>query len=220
MADKRPLLCGLLLALLTVKPQYGLMAPVFLAAIGAWRAFGAAAAFTILLALVSTLLFGVEAWRQFFAAPFGDHLTAALHRDMVAVGHSLQKIGIDGGIAMAVQIATIAGCGIAVWITARKASRDIAIGIALLASALAAPSFWIYDWPLVAAGLFMLARRTSPWPISLQIVAALAWLGPLYSLGLTTTASSLAAPMFLAASLILTVQAFSARNNINDQSAA
>lgn len=203
MADRRPLLCGLLLALLTVKPQYGLMAPVFLAAIGAWRAFGAAAAFTALLAFASALLFGLESWRAFFAAPFGDHLTAVLHRDMVAIGHSLQKAGLSESLALAAQALTIVGCGAAVWIAARRAPREIAIGVALLAAALASPSVWVYDWPLVAAGLLMLARTTSPWPISLQIAAGLAWLGPLYSLGLTTMTSSLAAPVTLIATFAL-----------------
>lgn len=219
MADRRPLLCGLLLAVLTVKPQYGLMAPVFLAAIGAWRAFGAAAAFTAILALISAIIFGVDIWRQFFTAPLGDYLTTALNRDMVAVGHSLQKAGLGGSPAMAAQIATIMGCGAVVWLTSKRAPREIAIGITLLASALAAPSVWIYDWPLVAAGLLMLARSASPWPISLQITAGLAWLGPLYSLGLTTMTSSLVAPIALATTLMLACRTL-LKEPVSGQSAA
>lgn len=219
MADRRPLLCGLLLAILTVKPQYGLMAPVFLAAIGAWRAFGAAAAFTAILALVSAIVFGVDTWRQFFTAPLGDYLTTALNRDMVAVGHSLQKAGLGDNTAMAAQVATIIGCGVVVWFAGKRTPRQIAVGVALLASALAAPSIWIYDWPLVAAGLLMLARSASPWPISLQIVAGLAWIGPLYSLGLTTMTSSLVAPIALATTFMLACRAL-LKGPVSRQSAA
>ncbi|MEO1135077.1 MAG: glycosyltransferase family 87 protein [Pseudomonadota bacterium] len=198
MADRRPLLSGLLLAVLTVKPQYGLMAPIFLAAIGAWRAFGAAVIFTLALSFMSAMIFGVEVWRQFFAVPVADYAAAGLHRDMVSISHSLQKAGLSQSVALTMHVGVATAAAGLVWVAARRAPRDAAIGLALLASALAAPVIWIYDWPLVAAGIFMLTRSASPMPISIQIIMGLAWLGPLYSLGFGTMASSLAAPALLA----------------------
>lgn len=203
MADRRPLLSGLLLALLTVKPQYGLMAPVFLAAIGAWRAFGAAAVFTALLAALSAALFGIEAWRQFIAAPTSDYVTSGVYRDMISVSQTLQKLGAGEILALAAQGLTAAACAASVWWIARHAPRQCAIGFTLLASAVAAPVIWIYDWPLIAAGLLLLAQSSRPWPIGVQIIAGLSWLGPLYSLGFGTMPSSIIAPGLLLAVTIL-----------------
>jgi hypothetical protein len=45
--DRRPVLAGVALGLLTVKPQFGLLMPLLLVLTGRWRAFGAAAAVAV-----------------------------------------------------------------------------------------------------------------------------------------------------------------------------
>ncbi len=203
LAKSRPVLAGLLLALLTVKPQYGVMAPVFLAALGCWRAMGAAAFFAAMLAAISVAMFGVEPWIAFSDSIAGGAISAHganLHRDMVSAGSTLMKLGA-GGLSSTGQAAVIAVCATLTFIAARRIPREAAIGIALLSSAAASPSLWVYDWPLIAAGLFMLMRAGAPWPPLLQLAAGLLWIGPLYSLGLGTTASSLIAPALLAIAL-------------------
>lgn len=62
----RPLLAGLLLGLLTYKPQYGLLFPFVLAAAGHWRTFFSAAFSASVLAVLSWWAFGVETWVAFF----------------------------------------------------------------------------------------------------------------------------------------------------------
>ena len=62
----RPLLAGMLLGLLSYKPQYGLLFPLVLLATMQWRAFLGAAAVTLVLAAVSWLAFGTETWQAFF----------------------------------------------------------------------------------------------------------------------------------------------------------
>ncbi len=62
----RPLLAGLLLGLLSYKPQYGLLFPLVLLATAQWRAFFSASAVTLVLALASWLAFGAETWHAFF----------------------------------------------------------------------------------------------------------------------------------------------------------
>ena len=60
---------------------------------------------------------------------------------------------------------------------------------------------WVYDWPIVSAGLLLLAgsgKRLTP---ALQLVAILVWIAPLIPLGLLTQASSIATTGFLAAGL-------------------
>jgi hypothetical protein len=63
--DRKPLLAGLLIGLLTPKPQLGLLFPVMLVASGRWRVFVTATATALVLAALSAALFGPEAWVDF-----------------------------------------------------------------------------------------------------------------------------------------------------------
>ncbi len=203
LAPSRPIAAGLILALLTVKPQYGLMAPVFLAALGCWRAIGFAVALSAAFAALSVVIYGITPWAAFFASMTEGAISAHagnLHRDMVSAGSTLLKLGAGDSAALG-QAAVIVLCAAVTFLGARRFPRDAAVGIALLASAAASPSLWVYDWPLIAAGLFMLMRAGAPWPPHLQLAAGLLWIGPLYSLGMGTMASSLIAPSLLAITL-------------------
>lgn len=208
LARRRPVLAGFLLALATMKPQFGLMAPIYLAARGEWRAIIAAIGWTLALCLASTAAFGVEIWPAFAKSLSTVHAAHAsiLHRDMVSVAQAAGKLGLSDHLRFAAQVAIIAPVAMLVWAAARLArpeGRDIgrdgeAVGLTLLASAIASPSLWVYDWPMVAAGVLMIAgggRRLSP-PI--QVIAILVWIAPLVPLGLLTHASSLATTGFLA----------------------
>ena len=62
----RPVLAGICLGFLSYKPQYGLLFPIVLIAASQWRAFLAAGATAIALALISWLAFGTESWQAFF----------------------------------------------------------------------------------------------------------------------------------------------------------
>ena len=63
--DKRPLLAGLLIALLTIKPQVGLLFPLFLMMTGRWKVFLAASIGTISFIGLSVLVHGIEPWLTF-----------------------------------------------------------------------------------------------------------------------------------------------------------
>ncbi len=203
LAPSRPMAAGLILALLTVKPQYGLMAPVFLVALGHWRAIGWASLFSAALVALSIAAYGAAPWAAFLQSMTGGAMAAHganLHRDMVSAGSTLLKLGA-GPLSGAGQAAVVAACAGLTFVAARKLPRDAAIGAALLASAAASPSLWVYDWTLIAAGLLVLARGSSRWPAMVQLAAGLLWIGPLYSLGLGAMESSLIAPALLALTL-------------------
>ena len=206
LAKRRPILAGVILALLTVKPQYGLMAPVFLAATGAWRTFGAAAAATVALAIASAAVFGVDAWRAFLDAPTTDYVTGGAYRGMISVSHTLLKLGVNNGAAVAAQFVTIIACAIVVWRAARRADRSTAVGVTLIASAVAAPVVWIYDWALIIGGLLMLRPRITTWPATGQTAAAIVWLAPLYWIGVDGMWVSYALPIVMLAALAAATQ--------------
>lgn len=63
--ERRPLLAGLCLGLLTYKPQFGLLFPLVLIADRRWLTIGAAAAVAIALATLAWLVFGTASWQAF-----------------------------------------------------------------------------------------------------------------------------------------------------------
>ena len=63
--DKRPLLAGLAAALLTVKPQLGVLLPIAYMFGGHWRAFWVAAIGTIVFGATATFVFEPEIWTGF-----------------------------------------------------------------------------------------------------------------------------------------------------------
>ena len=63
--DKRPTLAGVLIGLLTVKPQLGILFPFALVASGRWRAFLAAGVTAVALLAASVALGGVESWHAY-----------------------------------------------------------------------------------------------------------------------------------------------------------
>ncbi len=65
--ERRPILAGVLLGLLTYKPHLGLLFPIALVAGRHWRAFAAAAIVATLMAAASWAAFGAEAWQAFVA---------------------------------------------------------------------------------------------------------------------------------------------------------
>lgn len=204
-SHSRPILAGAILALLTVKPQYGLMAPVLLAAFGDWRAIVAAAGFALALVAASVFMFGAETWSAFFASLTLNHAPHAsqVARDMLTIHQTAAKLGLIGADRWSVQLLGVLALALAVFIGGRRWSREAAVGFALIASAAASPSLWVYDWPIVTAGLFLLARAAGPWPFTVQVAAFGAWIGPLISLGFATMASSVVAPVLLILALTL-----------------
>jgi hypothetical protein len=63
--DKRPVVAGILIGLLTVKPQLGVLFPFALAASGRWRVFLCAAGTALLLIAASVALGGLESWHDY-----------------------------------------------------------------------------------------------------------------------------------------------------------
>ncbi len=61
----RPIMAGILLGLLAFKPHLGLLLPLFLIVLGAWRTFLSAAATTALAIAMSLAIYGPDVWLAF-----------------------------------------------------------------------------------------------------------------------------------------------------------
>lgn len=113
--DRRPLLAGLAAAALTIKPQLGLLIPIVYMFGGHWKAFGYAAAFSLALSGIATLVFGVESW-----SAFADAITR-VENDMAGGGSlypfnriispygALGALGVPHAIALSIHMLTVLG---------------------------------------------------------------------------------------------------------------
>jgi hypothetical protein len=68
--ERRPWVSGILLGLLTCKPQYGLLFPLALLMSRNWRALGSATATSVIVCLAAAFVFGSDGWRSFLDTLF------------------------------------------------------------------------------------------------------------------------------------------------------
>jgi hypothetical protein len=185
--DRRPLLAGMLIGLLAIKPHLALLFPLALAAAGHWRAFAGAAATVILLVAASLAAFGWETMAAFFdymprLPDITDHgwVPWSLMPSPYVTALSL---GLPVVAASLLQAAVAAGAALCVWRAWRRDDAPFAAKAAVLftASLLISPYLFYYDlmWAgLAVVFLFGLAAeagfRRGERPILLA-----AWLAPL-----------------------------------------
>lgn len=180
----RQVLAGVLIGLLTLKPQLGLLIPVALLAGRFWPAIASATVTTVLVALLPTAIYGVDYWRAMVDMN-AEHVEwlvehAPEMRLMVSPYAGLRWLGLDHQPALWLQW-TIAGAAAltvaAAWRNPR-ASFDLRAGVLAAAIPLATPYLWFYDTAFVAlAALFLLrAGVLRPRGIGLGALVML-WMG-------------------------------------------
>jgi hypothetical protein len=197
-ARSRPILAGVALGILAIKPQYGLLAPFFLAVTGNWPAFFAAALTGLLMVALSLPAFGIDTWRAYFeslsgapAAYYGIGIYGASSASQLAL-----KLGATATLAGAAQLVVILSAIAASIVLARRADFQTAAGATLIFSLAAAPSAWTYDWAMLAIGLAIISRAHRVWPIYVQALALFAMAAPYLML---FRVSAIAAPLSLLA---------------------
>lgn len=157
--DRRPIVAGLLIGLLTIKPQLGLLIPFVLIASGAWLTFAIAAATAASLMVLSAMIFGFDVWPAYLAAILQGEQAALLEYAVHKAGATLtslyglariaglttsQAFALQGVIALLAFIAAIA--------VARSRADPVAKGIAIVALGYCVSSYlMIYDFPALGA---------------------------------------------------------------------
>jgi arabinofuranan 3-O-arabinosyltransferase len=149
--EKRPVLAGICLGLLTYKPHFGILFPLALAAGGYWRAFIAAGLTALTLAALSIWAYGIQPWLAFANwLPVTSQAFLSEGRSEIEKMQSLFAIvRTPGGaewLAWSAQIALSSILAIAVWlIWSREHVYELkaaALGTAVL---LATPYIYLYD---------------------------------------------------------------------------
>lgn len=186
--DRRPLLAGVFLGFLTLKPQLGLAFPLILLMTGRWRVIIAAGATTLALVAASVWLVGIQAWIDYvrIAMPVQkdvlDHATGLPLVMMPTPFMQARMLGADPAFAAIVQLPfTLAALAAIVFTFARK--RDTALQFVALIGAglLLTPYAFNYDMVALGAAVIALAMAR-PWPIATQRFFVLVWATPVLSM--------------------------------------
>ena len=197
LAEKRPVLAGLCIALLTLKPQYGLLVIPFLLAYSAWRTIGWATLFSILMVAVSILVYGADLWRDFFESLLnGVHAAyyqSGGHPGRITLSDAIKAAGFAAPPAVALYLPLIVAAVVGLAVIARRAPRPLVIAYALAASGLVCPYLFAYDYFIFSAAVLIAAAHVEKFKALHAYVLAALWLAPLAPL----VGGSPATPAFL-----------------------
>jgi arabinofuranan 3-O-arabinosyltransferase len=163
--DTRPIVAGVLLGLLTYKPQFGILFPLVLAANGQWRVLAAASATAAVLVAASAAVFGLAAWSAFFTwLPATSEIIlgdgrAGLNKLQSLFG-VLRWLGAGTTTAFIAQGLLIAACALAlVMITRdRRVPNEVKSAALATGALLATPYLYMYDFPVLMIPLAFLLR--------------------------------------------------------------
>jgi hypothetical protein len=162
--ERRPILAGVLLGLLTYKPHFGLLFPLVLALDRRWRVIGVATLTALALFAASAFAFGLDCWRAFADSVFtAGAITlseglAGLHKQQSLFG-LMRWLGADMAAAAAAHLALALGCAAGtIWIWRRNVAFEIKAAALGTAAMLATPYLYIYDFPVLAVPIALLIR--------------------------------------------------------------
>jgi arabinofuranan 3-O-arabinosyltransferase len=161
--QRAPWLAGFLLGLLTVKPQFGLLFPLFLLLDRRWTAFAAATVTTAVLALASLLVFGADVWFAFLDS------TAKSNDTLLRGGAGWSKLQslyalvfqFTGNLtaAMASQVLLLLGSiALLIWMKRRDSPYALRASVVVAAAYLVTPYVYIYDAVLLTTSAAFLVQ--------------------------------------------------------------
>ncbi|HEY5722282.1 MAG TPA: glycosyltransferase family 87 protein [Allosphingosinicella sp.] len=182
---RRPVLAGILIGCMIVKPHLAILAPIVLLYRREWRAFAAAACTVILLSGLSILFFGPDLWTIYLTetamvqAAMVDDVRTFFIRMMPTIMPSLALAGAGAAVSAAVQVVVaLSAIGLLLW-RMPKDSEEAGLATAT-ATFLVLPYAFNYDMTVAGlAGLLVLQRSRSGGSIAFTLAAAFAFLVPM-----------------------------------------
>lgn len=186
--ERRQILAGILIGILSYKPQLGLLLPLLLIAGGYWRAFATASITVILLVLLSAWLFGTEAWMLYLtkSGPYQMEIVQSWTGRFQFMSPTYFMAGrlleLSLPIAWTIQITAslLATIG-AIWAFRLEGPHPLKAAIAMVAVFLVSPYALTYDLTIVsiAALLALLSFAPKWWEYAIIFVV---WALPSFTL--------------------------------------
>ena len=164
LARERPRSAGAMIALLTLKPQLGLLIPVALIAGRHWRATLWATIATAAIIAVTIAVFGVGYWSAFFGAMARAAGNFAVYGGntvtMITWYAFARQFGAAHETALAIQMLSLAAAAGAVGLlwSRRNVLLDLKFAVLCLATLISTPYAFQYELVLMVAGALFLAR--------------------------------------------------------------
>ncbi|KWV44790.1 hypothetical protein AS156_01890 [Bradyrhizobium macuxiense] len=211
--EKRPVLGGLALGLLTFKPQFCILVPLALIAAGRWRALWAAGLSALAMAVASGLIFGWDLWLRWYPVMI-DNLVRPDAKWIEygrmwgnSVYTCVSLLGAPPALASAIQLAAMIGAAVSVVLAFRsQLSPTQKTAVFLAATLLAAPHSGPYDQLLlVVAGVYWLMTQGRTQPMWCWTVMLMIWLVPIVSPPLLFTTGRFA-PLLTAMLIVLVLR--------------
>ncbi|KAB2915769.1 MAG: DUF2029 domain-containing protein [Hyphomicrobiaceae bacterium] len=200
--ERRPVLAGVFLGLLSYKPHLGIVVAPALVALGAWRAIAAATAAALALALASVIAFGLEPWRLFLTVTVPNQaVVLAAFEDgfrlmLVSPYGWFRQLGLPHGLAAGLQgAAALVTVTAVVWLVRSTKDSDIALGLVGLGAFIASPYALTYDLPIVALVIARLAVRNNGWTSGEDWLLGAAWAAPMLAIPFVLAGLPVAAPV-------------------------
>ena len=162
--ERRPFVAGVLLGLLTYKPQFGVLFPLVLMIDGRWRVLAAASVTAVALVVASILAFGIESWQAFFhwMPVTSDAVFAQGRANLMKMQSLLGVVRWLGGNMTAAWLAQglliLAALAGNMWLWRQNARYEIKAAAVSAGAMLATPYLYIYDFPVLAIPLAFLMR--------------------------------------------------------------
>jgi alpha-1,2-mannosyltransferase len=204
---RRPVLAGVLIGLIVVKPHLALLAPLVLLWRREWIAFLAAGVTALALVGLSILLFGMELWVTYLTSTAGfqagmvDDVGAFYVVMMPTVAPSLALAGVPTAFSLAIQ-AVVAVTAIALLLRHMPSDSGEAGLATALATFLVLPYAFSYDMTVASiAGLILLRRAMRSESPLLELIAWLAAAMPVLMIFLNSAGVPVT-PLFVAFQLV------------------
>jgi hypothetical protein len=162
--ERQPVVAGILIGLLAMKPHLALLFPVALAAAGRRRTFAAAAVTALGFTAISIATFGWPTFAAFLrdlSNDIGDLDAGGVVWWMIPSPYLfVLSLGLPPRAAMLAQIAVAAVAAICVWIAWRTPAVpfEARAGTLAIASLLASPFVFVYDLTWAGVGIAWLVR--------------------------------------------------------------
>jgi alpha-1,2-mannosyltransferase len=149
-----PALAGVLFGLLTYKPQLGILVPVALVALGAWRATLAALGTLLVCVAVSSAVYGFNLWGLWLHSIF-EYATRfhPIVGYMPTIWANAIMLGAWRSVAWGLQACVSIPVALIVWRAFRDGPLDRAAALMVVGTFLATPHAFNYDMPMMTLAL-------------------------------------------------------------------
>ncbi len=208
-ATRHPVRAGILLGLVTLKPQQGIIVPIAWLAAGFWRAIALASITFGLLALAVILWLGPHAWSLFFtnsSAMARELLNAPPGQAYMSTGISVfwmcRTMGATVALAYQGQILATLIAVILTYLAWRKpdANRLARVAFTACASLLVTPYGYNFDLIGFSIAIAIIVSNNG-WRV--RLVDVFLWLWPFYSTAITVRSGVLLTPVVIASAAAL-----------------